>query len=836
MMNLLRFEWKKMWKQKKLLLMLFVVMISVLAIYFTIDLSVKPKQERAIAQMGTVISHADQIYSALYEKELTGVITDDEIEQFDLINQMATALFHRNSSIYKEQWEKIPLHEKDIFTYLQAYEQAGGQFSVLTPLQKEQLIQKNDWMIAYDVAYEDELYPSSPALLTKKNVDLLFSVAGVFLLLLLFGNTMTKEKELQTWRTLQSQPISIQKIILTKYLINFISVLTFILTVLIISLFLSLTYSDYPLNFNYPIMITSGEAFSFISTTEYLLRLILLFIGATAFAFSVALFISKFIQNSFGAIVMTGVLLSIGIFVTDTFSLLQMPFNPFRVFQFENILVELLEHSSFLPVLSAIIWSAVILVLTIKMPDKVVKLLNKREDYSFFRNGKTASHRSAVWTIIVFEWRKVKRNILLKQLFVMLSLFAIIGYFVLQAQAEKRQDDYFESLQAILYNTEHEWIPSQKQSLEEIQQLLQEAIDEDDKFLMALYEEDAQRIEQMIQDDIENNALLASTIESFENGDFLPLYNYQLKQNQRYLMFDNTQEISKFTIEANIKEKEWLIEHKIQPVFIGDFQTTIYDYFSDQDLEARKYYEDAYDKIDHSALFSLYIYFKNYFYIILLVLLLVLFGAGYANEKGKKRTWDFLKTEPIEERKMILGKSSFSIILATMSSLALFAFIILFTTIFNRFGDWKYPVLHYDSKKYIDTLETYEGIRKFEGAGHFIYLGDYLMSSFGLFFSILLFLMSLSILLSRFFKRQFAVLGLTILITGVGYYLSKFFLEDRAYLSPFTYLNIGEIANGERGALLDSPYLTVQTGCILLIACSLLFLVCSTVLKLKNRS
>ena len=232
----------------------------------------------------------------------------------------------------------------------------------------------------------------------------------------------------------------------------------------------------------------------------------------------------------------------------------------------------------------------------------------------------------------------------------------------------------------------------------------------------------------------------------------------------------------------------------------------------------QKIWEEENQRIDNSGLYSLYIYFDKYFYFIPLMLLLFLLGTGFANEKGKKKTLQLLKTQPVAEKKIFLGKGIYASTTALISSVGLFAFVILVATVFNRFGDWHYPILRYDSRSFVDAINfEYDGIRTIDGAGHFISLGNYLMESIGLFLCVLLFLISLSIFLSLFFKSQFGVFTTTILIGVIGYAGSRELLIDSAHLSPFTYFDISKITNGEVSALVNNPSITAQSGYLVLL-------------------
>ena len=110
------------------------------------------------------------------------------------------------------------------------------------------------------------------------------------------------------------------------------------------------------------------------------------------------------------------------------------------------------------------------------------------------------------------------------------------------------------------------------------------------------------------------------------------------------------------------------------------------------------------------------------------------------------------------------------------------------------------------------------------------------MESIGLFLCVLLFLVSLSIFLSLFFKSQFGVFTTTVLIGVIGYAGSRELLVDKAHLSPFTYFDISKIVNGEVSALVNNPGITAQSGYLVLLGSTLLLLLIGYILlSRKNR-
>ena len=63
-----------------------------------------------------------------------------------------------------------------------------------------------------------------------------------------------------------------------------------------------------------------------------------------------------------------------------------------------------------------------------------------------FKEGKTKNQHRPLWNVIVFEWRKARRNGLLKQLYIILILAVILGYFAIAEQAHQKETAYMDKL------------------------------------------------------------------------------------------------------------------------------------------------------------------------------------------------------------------------------------------------------------------------------------------------------------------------------------------------------------------------------------------------------
>lgn len=837
-MKLFKFEVTKLWRQRKLVGLFFIILLVIGGV-FTQNLLQKEKtQDRAILEMQRYAYKTDELYAklnALYREE---AMDAEQEKQYDHSNQMATALFKWKSAIFNNEWADIPTYEGDFLTNLIAFEEAGGEFDILQGTVKEKVISKNKWMLTHQLPYTDEQYPLSPALVLKESSSYLFGALGLFILMLFFGNTITVEKIQHTWSTLKTQPLRQSQIIMAKFASIVLVILVYIGLVVTAGLAIPLLFGEETLNLSYPQLLANGDNFTLLATSTYLLRGGILFLGAALFAFSLHFLVSMWIKHSFGALMVTGLLLISGFFVTTLYSPLQSAFNPFYLLHIAEIQTTLPGNSDVLFPLSALTWSIILLVMAIRIPAIEFFHTGLSDHKKPFRKGKTKTTSRPIWAIHTLEWRKMRRNGLFKQLVVIFILFIIFGYFLLNQQAKNKEMAYFEEMiYEAEYNT-YESASSMRESIERFEQELQAAEEAEDQFLINQYTDQIEKLEKMIDSFWEELEHVKTVIAAYKANDWQTLQAHQLNSVEHtqsiYSETEGTKKISPFSFEVSIAEKEWLMTHNIQPVFAGNFIPTIYDEWHDEP-ESQKDWEKRNRKVDASGLFSLYFYFTHYFYLIPILLFLFLVGGGLASEKGKKPTIRLLKTQPITEQAILFGKGIQATFFMLFSSLGLILVVVGTGTLFNRFGDWDYPVLRYVSKKFMETTE-YTGIRTFEGGGHFVALGDYLIDNFVLFLCATLFLLSLSLLLSVFLNHPMTVLGTTLLLSIIGYLLSEQGLVDQAHLSPFMYLNLPKVVNGEFSALLNNPNLTLQTGVFVLLGCTFLFTIISSIwLKRKNK-
>ena len=822
-MKTVRFELKKMWRQKKLLWLLCTVLICTAGLFQQNAAQQEKMAERALDKIDPYQAEVNRIQrefaASKEEQELDGI----QARQMEHLDAMGRALLYWRIAIDRGEWDKIPSIEGDFLKSLREYEELGGVFPPLEGMERDIVEEKNAWMQKHGLPYEDETYPVSPHLMLKESTALLLNIVGFLILILLFGNTVTIEKEQRTWLMMKTQPISKWRLTASKYISLMAVIALFLLMTIGIGLAIPFAFTDYSLNLQYPQVIRNGNTFTIISTFSYLARAGVFFLGASFIIFSLVVLAGTRMKNSFSALMVMLFTLTLGYGITIMNETLQSVLNPFQLLAISNLLNEIPKSTDWLYPFAALIWSMLFLGLAIFLPEKNAGDQLSSSPKKPFRNGEPSKRPNALWNIVVFEWRKLQRKRLINQVCILLLLVLAIGYAVLSQQTAKKEAAYLGELQERVRLTK-DAIAFSEETIAAYEKLKEET---DNEF----YGDAIHGVEKSIDYYLERESYIKTAIESYKKRDWMPFYEYQLYENRIVneevdtgggYMNDLKSIIGTFTAEASIAEKQWLMKRNIQPVLSGEYISTIHHHWGNR-LEGQKEWEEANRKVDNSGLFSLYLTLKSYAYFLPAILFLFLLGGGLAAERGKKATLNFLKTQPVADKNVFLGKLVHSILVAVLSCLGLFSMVVLAGTIFKRFGDWNYPILHYDSRSAANS-PGYTGQQSGEFGFHFIPLGEHLLNHVFLFVLVLVFCIVFTIFLSVFLKHTLSVFATALMMLVVGYTASSRFLSDVAHLSPFTYLDIPRVTNGELATLLDNPGVNGTTGGMVLSSLTLLFI------------
>lgn len=843
-MSVFKFEIKKLWSQKKFLWLFLITILVISALFIQNNIEQERMAERALEAFQPLQDHTYSIREELNTLKREGTLSEAQADQLGYVQNMGSALMFWEAAIDHGNWSDIPGLEHDFLQNVLKYEEAGGEFIALAGVDREIAISKNEVLVEQGLSYEDESYPVSPHLFVKDGVNYLHSLLGVTILIIFFANSITIEKEQRTWLILKTQPLTSWKLVFGKFTSVLVTMIIFIVMVLSFGLVIPLLFGDQSLNMHYPQVTNAGDSFLIISTFHYVIRGVVLFSCVSMFSFSLAFLLSKWLKKTFTLIMSVACILFLGYLTTESIALLQAPWNPFQYFRFNELLNEIPNRTDLLYPLLAMLWSLVLIILTVFLPDKGTGKMIFDTLKEPFHHGVTRSYSYNVWNMSIFEWRKLKRNSILFQIYLLLILGVAFGYYMISQEAVEKETTYIDHLRKMVYEelySEHlkERLVYYEGVIENAELSGDEPLAENFRWLLELAEEGVEFIQY-------RESMQRAAIEDYEQGDWISLYEYQLFENE--FVDDNDafesgnignlrkQDIGQFTVDVSIAEKYWLMEHHIQPVFSGEYVSTIHEHWGAYAVpHFRDEWREENRKVDNSGLFSVYLLFQQYFFFIPILLFVFLLGGGFASERGKKATLHFLMTQPVAIKNIFLGKIISATSISLLSGAGLVVIVLLLGTVFNRFGDWMYPILHYNSDKVVHSAD-YEGMVSAGNGFHFVPLGEIVLLNSLLFLLILLFFITLSLVLSLVMKNLLSVLTTTVLIGAGGYWVSNQLLTERAHLSPFTYLDIPKITNGEIATLLNNPGVNALTGTFAMLVPTIILLMVGYIwLSFKNK-
>ncbi|WP_182858794.1 ABC transporter permease [Oceanobacillus picturae] len=274
-----------------------------------------------------------------------------------------------------------------------------------------------------------------------------------------------------------------------------------------------------------------------------------------------------------------------------------------------------------------------------------------------------------------------------------------------------------------------------------------------------------------------------------------------------------------FTNEVVIERNKWLLAHNIQPVLPihNASEITAYDRVFNTAIDEQIAYE-FFNKYDSSSIYFLFLLVENGLTIGGAIFFLFLFGSMITREGlGRNGPIHFLATMPLKRWKIIWSKLITTILLTFFVLLATILWGTLLGIVFDRFGDWDYPVLIYEP----------------DFSFRFIEMGNFILLSLLLFLSVLIFCYSWLFLYSVLLKQTFMTIVLTIITGGSGYLLSGSDIaitQELAPFNPFHYFHITEIITMEYAFNAENYDFNIRNGILSLLISSSIILFASFIL------
>lgn len=264
-----------------------------------------------------------------------------------------------------------------------------------------------------------------------------------------------------------------------------------------------------------------------------------------------------------------------------------------------------------------------------------------------------------------------------------------------------------------------------------------------------------------------------------------------------------------FTNEVVYEKNKWLMKHHIQPIFPihNNSEITAYDRVFNTAAEEEIAY-DFYNKHDSSSVYFLYSLVGIGLNIGGAIFFLFLFGNTITRE-GLDRNGPvyFLGTLPLKRWKIIWSKMLTLVMLTFFVLLATSLWGILLSVMFDRFGDWNYPVLIYGP----------------DFSFRFMEMGTFILLCLLLFFIVLIFCYSWLFLYSVLIKRTFMAIVLTILTLVLGIQLSGSEIvlnQSLAPINPFHYFHIIDMITMEYALTAENFNFTIWNGIFSLVIAS----------------
>ncbi|MEO4052049.1 hypothetical protein [Solibacillus sp. CAU 1738] len=276
-----------------------------------------------------------------------------------------------------------------------------------------------------------------------------------------------------------------------------------------------------------------------------------------------------------------------------------------------------------------------------------------------------------------------------------------------------------------------------------------------------------------------------------------------------------------FTIFSGMDQMRWMEERSIQPIFPTGSLTwlSLYDEeFSEPIAKeiALKYSQ----KYSTSGIHFIYHLFSYGFGFIGLMFFLFLFSDILTKEGfGRNGPIQMLRTVPIRRSTFWFSKA-FTVIGGSFLVICCITIVgVTLGTIFNRFGDWDYPILIYGPDR------TYS----------FLPIAEFLGKSLLLFLLVLAFSFTLLFLFSILTNRAILTIGLTVIAIIIGQTLTdQASLLSWVHWLPFHYIEVYPILSGEYAITTDNPIFTYQQA-ILSLSLSTLILLLITFSAVKLR-
>lgn len=336
-MKLFQFELKKMIFNKRFLYLMLFILFFISALFLRNHIfQVTIKQERE-AYILSSIQESERTVNELQQSILNNpndeIAKEQEIQMAVIVNTLYDLRSAFNANNWRQELEIENLYLKQV----QAYKTGGGEFS-LQNNQINKTLALNAEHLATNIEPQHTAYSKAMPNFMKQVVDLLLNFGAIIILLIIIGDSLTREFKQRSIYFLFTQPLKKSTIIHSKFWSAFFIYVLIILCSFIVTVCIPFFFGEQG-TFSYPILIEQNGTYSFITIKEYLAYTIISVTAIIMLVLSLNLFISLLFKNTIVSMILLVSLLIGGYGILYQLSFFNIEwYNPFQyVFTKETI-------------------------------------------------------------------------------------------------------------------------------------------------------------------------------------------------------------------------------------------------------------------------------------------------------------------------------------------------------------------------------------------------------------------------------------------------------------------------------------------------------------------
>ncbi|WP_042144452.1 ABC transporter permease [Paucisalibacillus sp. EB02] len=412
-----------------------------------------------------------------------------------------------------------------------------------------------------------------------------------------------------------------------------------------------------------------------------------------------------------------------------------------------------------------------------------------------------------MFKLVRFEIKKIWNTTFFRLFLVAMVLF-FVGYYVFVYINTTRLEDVTKPLEDVLQTLEL-GLEENKQALESAKEELEiKELEETIEFEENYIKERKTEIE--ILEEENWDAILQIWIEDAE-----PYAESMRNSNDTHTYTHPTL----FNLETYVAISKWMQEKDITPLLPADRHFS-YLTFYDQEVNSTsraeaelimEFLKEQSNKYSSTSIHYLFRLFGILFSLTGAVFFLFLLGDIVTKEGlGRNGSINLLHTQPIKRHNILASKFFTAMLISLLILVSAILFSIIVGSVFDRIGDWHYPVLIYGEDRTFTLMS----------------MGVFLIKAVGMFMLILFFCYTILFLFSIITKRALVALGLTIATILFGILVGEELITlGIAQYIPFQYFSVFEVLTNELALTLENFNLTYTNGMISLSIASLVLLV-----------